>query len=91
MLKAIARRRKKTGRSRISPSKPWPRTGEIVPIYFEVDEKVVSIVLEDGTRAPLFPSERITGPSVFPTVRENLQQTIATIMEDMGAGDNGVC
>lgn len=65
---------------------------EIVPIYFEVDDKVVAIILENGDRYPLFPSEQITGEdSTFPTLRESLQQTIATIMEDMEPEDNGVC
>lgn len=62
---------------------------EIVPIYFEVDDDVVAIVLENGDRYPLFPSECITGESVFPTLREALQQTIATVMEDMEPEDNG--
>ena len=65
---------------------------EIVPIYFEVDDDVVSVILESGDRYPLFPSEHITGESVFPTLRESLQQTIATIMkEDMEPEDNGIC
>lgn len=63
---------------------------EEIQISFEVDDEVVSIVLENGDRYPLFPSDRITGRSVFPTVRESLQQCIATIMEDLDPEDNGV-
>jgi len=99
MLKAKDRRPKKAGRSREHrPARRYsatyglvPRPGcEIIPINFEVSSGVVSIILENGDRYPLFPSQRITGASVFPTVRESLQQTVATIMEDMGAEDNGV-
>lgn len=65
---------------------------EIVPIYFEVDDDVVAVILENGDRYPLFPSEHITKDSAFPTLREALQQTIATIMkEDMEPEDNGIC
>jgi hypothetical protein len=98
MLKAKDRRPKKAGRGRDRPARaysatygPVPRPGtSIIPIHFEIGGGVVSIILENGDRCPLFPSQRITGKSVFPTVRESLQQTVATIMEDMGAEDNGV-
>lgn len=57
---------------------------EVVQVAFEIGDEFVSIILENGDRHPLFPSERIAiEGSVFSTRREALRQTIATIMEDM--------
>ncbi len=61
---------------------------EIIPIYFEVDDKVVSIVESDGSRTPIFPSERIGGMN---TSAGRLRTAIITVMEDMEPEDNGIC
>jgi hypothetical protein len=75
----------------ISPSKPWPRTGEVIPIYFEVGPKFVSVVESDGSRTPIFPSVRIGG---FPVPFEDhrlagrLRTAIITVMSDMEREDD---
>ena len=54
---------------------------EIVTVGFEVDDKVVSLIAVDGTRIPLFPSDRIGGLSK--ACAGNLRSAIVTVMQDL--------
>jgi len=60
---------------------------EIIPVYFEVDKDVVAVVESDGSRTPIFPSERIGGMG---TNAGRLRTAIITVMSDLEPRRHGV-
>ena len=75
---------------------------EIVPIYFEVDDRVVSVIDGKLNRIAIFPSEQIGGlpaqhaaigrrPIEPTSLVDRLREAIIVEMSDMEPEDNGVC
>ena len=74
---------------------------EIVSVYFEIDDEVVSVIDGELNRIPIFPSHRIGGlPSQHSRVGDmpasskglvgRLREAIITVMSDLEAEDNGI-
>ena len=58
-------------------------------LELEIDDEVVSVIESDGSRTPIFPSERVGGRAGASAGR--LRTAIITVMQDLEPLDNGVC